>query len=165
MSSVAILESRSHNQGDPLYVGGDISPYIMNLDIYVQSKMVYFRDPPIKDDELDVEAVMKEGSIELITPVRAWLSMPSLVPGNEGHRIGVFFIPPGGGMTINGVRVHNGGTEDQAAYAFCPKCGNWWIKKTPERPKRCPECNARLDKYKDSEIELREVMKQDRKFL
>jgi len=165
MSSLTDDRAFSAMLGQAFYAGGELPPYIMNLDIYVQSKMVYIRDPPVKDDELDTEALLVDGSIELKTPVKTLFMPRSRLPNSKMERLGVIMIPPGGHLSIKGVWIHNGGEEDQAAYAFCPKCSNWWIKKTPERPKRCPECNARLEKYRDEEIELKEVMKQGKKIL
>lgn len=139
----------------------------MKLDLYIHAKMITLRDPPMNGEELDEEALLKSGDIEFQTPVRVLL-LPSRTTKKEAGRIAVISLPPGGRLIVGGVWVHNGVDphwEEETAYAICPKCKNWWLKKTPGRPKRCPNCMIRLDKYRDEEIELGEVMKSGKKLL
>jgi hypothetical protein len=118
----------------------------------------------MKDNKLDEEALLNNDSIKFLTPIRVKLTEFHKKTPDGIRRILNIDFPPGGEAVLqNGVRLLNAidtNWTNPDFYAFCPRCKNWWDKRTMGRPSRCPKCMERLDKYKLEEINLEEVMKQ-----
>jgi hypothetical protein len=133
----------------------------MKTELIVDSSLIIIKNPPMKDGAIDLDELALTQKIKFKTPVKVLLSSKV----KEEKMFGMIRIPPGGEIEVDGMPILNGDLDEQGAYAFCPKCKGWWFRKTSGRPKRCPECNERLDKYAAKEIELKEVMKQEKKFL
>ncbi|HEY3420615.1 MAG TPA: hypothetical protein VGK23_08700 [Methanomassiliicoccales archaeon] len=141
----------------------------MNLKILVNAKKIAVINPPKKNGDLDVDAIVNSESITFLTTIKIMPLMKS--KPKDGEEIVEYVdieLPPGGSaMLDNGTMIVNSvdpSWSDRSAYAFCPKCASWWVKKTTDRPKRCPNCMGRLDKFKTEELELEEVMKQRKRY-
>lgn len=179
MSSAVEERELSVDYRERLYGGTMLSPSTMKLDFKVRARGIYVHNPPMIGDKLDEEAILNDDSIEFLDPIRVHPIVTHItstveddvdVEVSRSFSIDIDFPPGGEAILKDGGKVTLQNTIDPMwydwkAYSFCPKCKNWWLKRTSGRPKRCPECNARLDKYKLEEIELKEVMKQGKKIL
>lgn|GEM_PF-4231514 len=122
------------------------------LRFRVISETIWMNDPPTTDDgELDEDAIMDNEEFEILTPV----CIEEFLEG----KMAFLFLPPGGALRLNnGVMVEN--NISPTTFAICPRCKNWWNRRGPSRPQRCPICNERLNKYPLEQIELTKFMSQ-----
>lgn len=165
MSKAAIDEMFIAKQGQPLNGGNTLSPLAMNPKFRINAtEILADYSPDTTDQEIDEEDLLESREIEFISPVR--IRKKTTLFGLElkvVEKTVIISLPPGGKAKLkNGTIVVNELVEGSSVsmFAFCPKCSEWWVKRTAGRPRRCPNCMERLDKYKLQEIELKEVLEQ-----